>query len=58
MMGGGRLRLPDPGADCVGRSVVQARLIVEACCSVASVRWYQRYGLSYRDVEELLAERD
>jgi transposase-like protein len=22
------------------------------------VRWYLRYGLSYRDVEELLAERD
>jgi hypothetical protein len=24
---------------------------------VAAVRWYLRYGLSYRDVEELLAER-
>ena len=23
-----------------------------------AVRWYVRYGLSYRDVEELLAERD
>jgi hypothetical protein len=23
----------------------------------AAVRWYLRYGLSYRDVEELLAER-
>ena len=22
-----------------------------------AVRWYPRYGLSYRDVEELLAER-
>jgi transposase, IS6 family len=22
-----------------------------------AVRWYLRYGLSYRDVEELLAER-
>jgi IS6 family transposase len=22
-----------------------------------AVRWYQRYGLSYQDVEELLAER-
>jgi transposase-like protein len=22
-----------------------------------SVRWYLRYGLSYRDVEELMAER-
>jgi len=24
---------------------------------VLTVRWYLRYGLSYRDVEELLAER-
>jgi transposase-like protein len=24
---------------------------------VAAVRWYMRYGLSYRDVEELLAQR-
>jgi IS6 family transposase len=24
---------------------------------VAAVRWYLRYGMSYRDVEELLAER-
>ena len=23
-----------------------------------AVRWYLRYGLSYRDPEELLAERD
>jgi transposase-like protein len=23
----------------------------------SAVRWYLRYGLSYRDVEELLAER-
>jgi transposase, IS6 family len=25
---------------------------------VVAVRWYLRFGLSYRDVEELLAERD
>jgi hypothetical protein len=25
---------------------------------VLAVRWYLRFGLSYRDVEELLAERD
>jgi transposase-like protein len=25
--------------------------------SVLAVRWYLRYGLSYRDVEEFLAER-
>jgi transposase-like protein len=24
---------------------------------VVAVRWYLRYGLSYRDVEELLVER-
>jgi IS6 family transposase len=24
---------------------------------VLAVRWYLRYGLSYRDLEELLAER-
>jgi transposase-like protein len=24
---------------------------------VLALRWYLRYGLSYRDVEELLAER-
>jgi hypothetical protein len=24
---------------------------------VVTIRWYLRYGLSYRDVEELLAER-
>jgi transposase, IS6 family len=24
---------------------------------LVAVRWYLRYGLSYRDVEELLAER-
>ena len=24
---------------------------------VLAVRWYPRFGLSYRDVEELLAER-
>jgi transposase-like protein len=24
---------------------------------VVAVRWYLRYGLSYRDIEELLAER-
>jgi transposase-like protein len=29
----------------------------EALNSPASVRWYLRYGLSYRDIEELLAER-
>ena len=26
-------------------------------CSWLAVRWHPRFGLSYRDVEELLAER-
>jgi transposase-like protein len=25
---------------------------------IVAVRWYLRYGLSYRNVEQLLAERD
>lgn len=25
---------------------------------MVAIRWYLRYGLSYRDVEELLLERD
>jgi transposase, IS6 family len=37
-------------------SVFAAFRFSPAAISVA-VRWYLRYGLSYRDVEELLAER-
>jgi transposase, IS6 family len=33
------------------------RLSVPAEVIVVAVRWYLRFGLSYRDVEELLAER-
>jgi hypothetical protein len=36
-------------------SMVLTRSIVAALLN--AVRWYLRYGLSYRDVEELLAER-
>jgi transposase-like protein len=32
-------------------------LLFPAEVIVVAVRWYLRYGLSYRDVEELLAER-
>jgi transposase-like protein len=43
---------PGPAASLgVRRVQVPAEVIVLA------VRWYLRYGLSYRDVEELLAER-
>jgi transposase-like protein len=39
-----------------------ARSAFAGCCSppdviVLAVRWYLRFGLSYRDVQELLAER-
>ena len=34
-----------------------ARFRFPAETIVLAVRWYLRYGLSYRDVEELLAER-
>jgi hypothetical protein len=33
------------------------RVSVPAGCDHVAIRWYLRYGLSYRDVEELLAER-
>jgi transposase-like protein len=41
-----------PGTACVFAGFRFPREVI----SVA-VRWYLRYGLSYRDVEELLAER-
>jgi len=34
-----------------------ARFRLPAEAIVLAVRWYLRYGLSYRDVRELLAER-
>jgi len=40
-----------PARSAFARSRFPAEAIVLA------VRWYLRYGLSYRDVEELLAER-
>jgi len=62
-----------PGACCVGRAVAAETERVAGSRSFMSsapagyrfprevtavaVRWYVRYGLSYRDVEELLAER-
>ena len=36
---------------------LQKSLTRSAAFPVVAVRWYLRYGLSYRDVEELLAER-
>jgi transposase, IS6 family len=43
---------PDP----IGRSAF-AGFCFPADVIVLAVRWYLRFGLSYRDVEELLAER-
>jgi transposase-like protein len=38
-------------------TVCLRRLLLPAEVIVLAVRWYLRFGLSYRDVEELLAER-
>lgn len=62
----GSVALADPGpctrdwcGDQVERWVLRpGRLSVSPREVIAvAVRWYLRYGLSYRDVEELLAER-
>ena len=42
------------------RRLIVRRLLVSGFppdVILLAVRWYLRYGLSYRDVEELLAER-
>jgi transposase-like protein len=39
------------------KSAARSRSRSPAEVIVVAVRWYLRYGLSYRDVEELLAER-
>ena len=43
-------RVPAPKSGFAGLRFLPEVIIV-------AVRWYLRYGLSYRDVEELLAER-
>src|SRR5258708_21130243 len=45
-----RVRLPAPTSSFAGFRFPPQVITV-------AVRWYLRYGLSYRDVEELLAER-
>jgi transposase-like protein len=45
-----RVRVPAPGSTFAGFRFPPEVITV-------AVRWYLRYGLSYRDVEELLAER-
>ena len=46
-----------PSPSHAHRSVSLCRLLLPAEVIVLAVRWYLRFGLSYRDVEELLAER-
>jgi transposase-like protein len=50
------VRRPQPARPHIDRSAFAGFRFPPEVISVA-VRWYLRYGLSYRDVEELLAER-
>lgn len=48
-------------SSCLPSARVEIRLCRLPCppdVITIAVRWYLRYGLSYRDVEELLAERN
>jgi len=46
---------PRPPVDLGGSAFAGFRFLPEVI--VLAVRWYLRFGLSYRDLEELLAER-
>ena len=46
----GQVQVPAPRSGFAGFRFPPEVILV-------AVRWYLRYGLSYRDVEELLAER-
>jgi transposase, IS6 family len=50
------VRRPRAARPHVERSAIAGFRFPPGVITVA-VRWYLRYGLSYRDVEELLAER-
>ena len=50
------MRWPRAARPCVDRSAF-ARFQFPPEVITVAVRWYLRYGLSHRDVEELLAER-
>jgi IS6 family transposase len=50
------MRRPRATRPNAGRSAFAGFRFPREVITVA-VRWYLRYGLSYRDVEELLAER-
>ena len=47
----------DWSGDCTSHASVFAGFRFPPAVISLAVRWYLRYGLSYRDVEELLAER-
>src|SRR5215203_6447574 len=47
---------PRPARPCIDRWAFAGFRFPPEVITV-TVRWYLRYGLSYRDVEELLAER-
>ena len=48
--------MPSPGSDAAAQ--LQLRWVsVSTGVILVAVRWYLRYPLSYREVEELLAER-
>ena len=46
-----------PPSSCLRHAIRLRRLPLPIRCDHAAVRWYLRFGLSYRDLEELLAER-
>ena len=46
-----------PPSPCSSATVRTRRLRFPPDVIVVAVRWYLRFGLSYRDVEELLTER-
>ena len=59
----GSVALADPGLASETGAVIRSNVASSPPAGyrfprdVIALRWYLRYGLSYRDVEELLAER-
>jgi IS6 family transposase len=48
---------PSPPSPCSDATIRLRRLPFPGRCDRAGGRWYLRFGLSYRDLEELLTER-
>ena len=57
---GGRMNEAQSPFEAAGAGSVGVRRVPvpAGCVILLAVRWYLHYGLSYRDLEELLAERD